>query len=282
MYSVPSLITLTTDFGISDPYVGAMKGVILGINPCVNIVDISHEVGPQSVLEGAYVITSSHRYFPKGTIHIVVVDPGVGTSRSALLLATPEAYFVAPDNGLLTYIVEQGLGGEPGVLERSRVALPPGYRAYSLTNPEFWRHPVSYTFHGRDIFAPVAAHLSAGVPADRMGQEVTHISWLQHRQPRWDGKTLVGLVVHVDRFGNLVTDIPSGLLPREGPVTVEVKGRRIVGLSSSYADGGRLLALVGSQGNLEVAVRNGSAARVLRAKVGDPVKVDAGGDTPSA
>ena len=275
------LITITTDFGTADPYVGVMKGVILSIDPRASIVDISHHIQPQSILEGAFIIGSSHRFFPKGTVHVVVVDPGVGTSRSALLLVTPSASFLAPDNGVLSYILRDGFRQGPEVSEGSQacpesnelVALPQNYRAYHLTNPEFWLHPVSSTFHGRDIFAPVAAHLSLGVPAHRLGQEVHHLTWLSHRQPRWDGDTLVGQVVHVDRFGNLITNIPVGLLPRQGPITVEVKGYRISGLSPSYEEGGWLLAIVGSHGNLELSVQNGSAAQRLKAGVGDPVRV---------
>ncbi len=286
----PPVITLTTDFGTSDPYVGVMKGVILGINPRASIVDIGHQVQPQSIQEGAFIIGTSHRFFPKGTIHVVVVDPGVGTSRSALLLVTPLAYFLAPDNGVLSYILQEGFclepkaaahvlakgqgdSGAPVQWEGSQVGVHPGYRAYHLTNPEFWLHPVSATFHGRDIFAPVAAHLSLGVPAHRLGVETRHLTSLPHRLPRRDGDMLIGEVVHVDHFGNLITNIPASLLPQQGTVTIEVKGRRIVGLSRSYAEGVWLLAIVGSHGNLEVSVRDGNAAQMLEVKVGHVVRV---------
>ena len=269
----PPLITLTTDFGIIDPYAGVMKGVILSVNPRATIVDISHQVQPQSILEGAYTIGTSHRFFPKGTIHVVVVDPGVGTSRDALLLVTPWANFLAPDNGVLSYILREGLTQEHGTLEGSEVLVPQDYRAYRLTNPEFWLHPVSSTFHGRDIFAPVAAHLSLGVPPQRLGQEVSHLTWIPHPHLHWDGQTLVGQVVHIDRFGNLITDISAGLLPPPRPMAIEIKGHHIPGLSPSYAEGEWLLAIVGSHGNLEVSVRNGSAAHRLGASVGDPVRV---------
>ena len=278
------LITLTTDFGTEDAYVGVMKGVILGLNPEANIVDITHHVPPQSVEEGAFIIGSSHRYFPKGTVHAVVVDPGVGTSRNAVLLATPSAVFLAPDNGVLSYVLQEGFHQKPGASEDLRAAplptegeaidLPPNYLAYRLTNSEFWIHPVSSTFHGRDIFAPVAAHISLGVPPDRLGQRVQRLAWLPQQQPRWDGATLVGHVIHVDRFGNLITNIRAGLLPSERSVEVEIQGRRISGLSDSYEAGERVLAIVGSHGNLEISVRNGSAARELKAAVGDPVRVD--------
>ena len=284
-----SFITLTTDFGTADPYVGMMKGVILRINPRASIVDISHDVPPQSIFQGAFIIGSSHRFFPTGTVHVVVVDPGVGTSRNPLLVVTPWAIFFAPDNGVLSYVLKEGLdkgnegraasqacpkGGERPCPEGAeRVALPNEYRAYHLTNPEFWLHPVSATFHGRDIFAPVAAHLSLGVPPDRLGRQVKDAICLRLPQPSWDGATLVGQVAHIDRFGNLVTNIPAGTLPSEGSMTVDVKGRRIAGLSHSYAEGGGLLAIVGGYGNLEVSVKNGSAAQSLQAAVGDRVTV---------
>ena len=169
-----------------------------------------------------------------------MVDPGVGTSRNPLLVVTPWAIFFAPDNGVLSYVLKEGLdkgnegraasqacpkGGERPCPEGAeRVALPNEYRAYHLTNPEFWLHPVSATFHGRDIFAPVAAHLSLGVPPDRLGRQVKDAICLRLPQPSWDGATLVGQVAHIDRFGNLVTNIPAGTLPSEGSMTVEVKG----------------------------------------------------------
>ena len=269
------LITLTTDFGTADSCVGVMKGVILGINPRASIIDISHHIQPQSILEASFIIGTSHSYFPTGTIHVVVVDPGVGTSRSALLLVTPSASFLAPDNGVLSYVLREGFQQEPEVSERSELAIPQGYKAYRLNKPEFWLHPVSSTFHGRDIFAPVAGHLSLGVPAHELGQEIDHLTWVIHPQPQWVGDTLVGEVVHIDRFGNLITNIPAALIPGKKPVTIEVKGHRIQGLSLSYEEGGWLLAISGSHGNLEVSVKNGSAAGKLRATIGESVTVDA-------
>ena len=270
---MPPLITLTTDFGTSDPYVGAMKGVILSINPGAAIVDISHHVQPQAVLQGAFVIGSSHRFFPQGTVHVVVVDPGVGTSRYPLLLVTPQASYLAPDNGVLSYVIREGFDKEPEVPEGARMALPEEFRAYRLTSSEFWRHPVSSTFHGRDIFAPVAAHLSLGVLPKQLGQEIDHVIWLPHGQPRRDGDTLEGQVVHVDHFGNLITNIPAASLPEGEPMTIEVGAHQITGLSNSYAEGDWLLAVVGSHGTLEVSVKNGSASQSLAAGVGDSVKV---------
>ncbi len=281
-----SLITLTTDFGVQDPYVGLMKGVILGISPRASIVDISHHVGPQAILEASFIIGGSYRYFPDGTIHVVVVDPGVGTSRNALLLVTPSARFLAPDNGVLSHVLKEGIqeeNGRPDLPEGDttagrRVSLPQGYRAYRLTNPEFWLHPVSSTFHGRDIFSPVAAHLSLGVPPHRLGREVRQVTFLPIGPPQWDGDMLAGRIVHIDHFGNLITDIPADLLPRQDSIFIEVKGRRVQGMSPSYAEayteGEGLLAIIGSYGTLEVAVKNGNAAQSLQANIGDAVLVE--------
>ena len=269
------LITLTTDFGTSDPYAGAMKGVILSINPGATIVDISHDVQPQAILQGAFIIGASHGFFPPGTVHVVVVDPGVGTSRYPLLLVTPRASYLAPDNGVLRWVIREGFSREPEVQEGSQVALPEEYKAYRLTSSEFWRHPVSSTFHGRDIFAPVAAHFSLGVLPKQLGQEIDRVAWLPHQEPQRDGDTLEGQVVHVDRFGNLITDIPASLLPLGNPVTIEVSGHQITGLSNSYAEGNWLLAIVGSYDTLEVSVKNGSASQSLAAGVGDSVTVKA-------
>jgi len=258
-----ALITLTTDFGLEDGYVGTMKGVILGINPQAVIVDLSHEIAPQDVREAAYVLYTAYRYFPPRTVHLVVVDPGVGSERRAIALRTRQAVFVAPDNGVLSYVVaqEEILG------------------IVHLTNPRYWLAEVSTTFHGRDIFAPVAGHLSRGVPFSELGQPIHDIVTFPPSQPeaRPDG-TLVGHILHVDRFGNCITDVRAERLPAEGPLTVEVAGRRIAGLSPTYAAGeeGALMALIGSVGHLEIAVRGGSAAQTLGAKAGDEVIVRPG------
>lgn len=270
------LITLTTDFGAADPYVGVMKGVILGISPAASLVDISHDIQPQSILEGAFIIGGSHKYFPEGTVHVVVVDPGVGTSRKALLLSTPHAYFVAPDNGVLSHVLAQGFPEDPDVIGGNQVLLPPDYKAYRLNNEEFWLHPVSSTFHGRDIFAPVVAHLTKGVPVHDLGEETDRVAWLATQGPYWEGTILHGRVVHVDRFGNLITNIAKGLLPSVSLPTIEVKGHRVVGLSSSYEEGGPILAVIGSYDTLEVAARNGNASQVLQAQIGDPITVETG------
>ncbi|MFP3974925.1 MAG: SAM hydrolase/SAM-dependent halogenase family protein [Chloroflexota bacterium] len=248
------VITLTTDFGTRDPYVPAMKGVILNINPDVTIVDISHDIEPQNTYEAAYILDRARRYFPDGTTHIVVVDPGVGTGRNALAVKVGRAFFIAPDNGVLTYVVEKP------------------FEAVSITNPQFWNHPVSSTFHGRDIFAPVAAHLSLRIPISEFGEPVTSLLTLPRTKPcsEADG-SLVGHVIHIDRFGNAITDISRDDIP-ENPV-IHIKNHSIEGLSSSYAEGNELLALIGSDGKLEIAVKNGNAAESLNLRLGDEIIV---------
>lgn len=252
-----AIVTLTTDFGYDDSYVAAMKGVILGINPDVAVVDVCHTIKPQNVAQAAYVLSTTARYFPDGTIHVVVVDPGVGTERRAVLLVTPNACFVGPDNGVLSYVVEEARSVE----------------AYALTNPSFWKSPVSQTFHGRDIFAPVAGHLSVGTPPREFGEPISSLDVMSMPRPKVDEDgVLSGRVVNVDRFGNLITDIRHDDLPK-ARLFVEVGGHIIDDLSPSYEEGEELLAIMGSDDRLEVSVKRGSAAKFLKAKVGDEVKV---------
>jgi hypothetical protein len=253
-----AIITLTTDLSTDDPYVATMKGVILSINPQVIIVDICHAIKPQNIAQAAFLLSTTYRYFPEGTIHVVIVDPGVGTERKAVLLITPQAIFIAPDNGVLSYIIEEA---------------SPELEAIALTNPRFWLSPVSDTFHGRDIFAPVAAYLSLGIPPHEFGNQISSIFAFPIPCPQiGEEGVLIGHVIHIDHFGNLVTDIKREDLPR-GRLFIEVCGHIIDDLSQSYADGEELLAIIGSSERLEVSIKNGSAARFLRAKMGDEVKV---------
>ncbi len=259
------IITLTTDFGWADGYVGAMKGVILSIAPRATIVDICHDIAPQNVKEAAFVLHTVHRYFPADAIHLIVVDPEVGSARRAIALRTDRACFVAPDNGVLSYI-----------LAEDRVE-----QAVSLTRACYWRPEISRTFHGRDIFAPVAAHLAQGVPLEDLGQPVERRELLTFPTPRPSlrpDNTVVGHIIHVDRFGNLITDLQEdesqrfGLSLDEG-IVVEVGGQQIEGVRSTYTAGeaGKPLALIGSAGRLEIAVPGGSAALRLRVTAGDEV-----------
>ena len=269
-------IVFTTDFGLSDPYAGVMKGVVLGINPRATMVDLTHQIQPQNVRQAAFVLGTSYRFFPAEAIHVVVVDPGVGTGRRAVLLATPAGRFLAPDNGVLSHVLGDYLDDPP---ERpGRVDVPFALAAYNLTSSRYWLHSVSQTFHGRDIFAPAAAHLSLGVRPGELGEPVSDLVWLPAPRPAYEGHRIQGEVVNVDHFGNLVSNVPSGALAGDGGIEVTIKGRRIAGLSRTYQEGeqtleGGLAALVGSHGYLEIAVRNGSAALALGADVGEPVHI---------
>ncbi len=206
-------------------------------------------------------MSTTYKYFPKGTIHVAIVDPGVGTERKAVLLVTPSAFFLAPDNGLLSYIIDE--------------TSPNDLQVFALTNPRYMLSPVSDTFHGRDVFAPAAAHLSRGISPHEFGDAIHSIYAFPIPRPQVseDG-VLVGHVLHIDRFGNLITDIKKINLPR-GRIFIEVHGHIIDDLSQTYADEeeNELLALIGSSGNLEISVSNNNAARFLRAKIGDEVKV---------
>jgi len=272
------VITLTTDYGTGDSYVASMKGVILGINPQATVVDISHSVEPQFIRQASFIIHTSWRYFPEGSIHIVVVDPGVGSHRRALILKTPSAYFVAPDNGTLSYILHdlsemQGAHNRSLIDKTTNRALPDGCEAVSLTNKEYWRHPVSATFHGRDVFAPVAAHLSLDIPMTEFGESIDSLSVFPIPIPFKDatGHT-VGHIIHIDRFGNLVTNLRSRDIP-PGGAAVEVRNQRIDNTSRYYSQGSGLMALIGSNDYLELSFRDGSAASILGAHVGDTIKL---------
>jgi len=301
------IIVLTTDFGTTDAYAGVMKGVILHINPAAGIVDLTHQIQPQNIHQAAFILGTSHRFFPAGAIHIVVVDPGVGTERRALLLLTPMAWFLAPDNGVLSAAIQpfgqwtsqkspltqRGKEGISSLGESGRVPVPSGCSAYELTNREYWLHPVSETFHGRDIFAPVAAHLSLGIRPESVGTPVSDLVGLSMPEPTRQGSAIRGQVIYVDHFGNLVTNIPAeqlaGAAPKRrgapGQIQVEIKGQLIRRLSRTYHEvgqqargqGGRtgssLLALIGSHGYLEIAVRDGNVALELGVSVGEPVYV---------
>ena len=276
-----AIITLTTDFGLTDAYVPAMKGVILGINPEAKLVDICHNIQPQNIPQAAFVLGTAYQFFPRRTVHMVVVDPGVGTERRAIILRTPLADFIAPDNGVLSYVLRESLAKsveDYGDLQQ--VELKPDVEAIAITKPQFWRSPVSPTFHGRDIFAPVAAHLSLGFPLKDFGEAVASVAMLPLPRPYQvpDG-TLVGHILHIDSFGNLITNIRDDELPQaEGVITTGVGNQTISGLSRTYAEGKGLLALIGSSGYLEVSLKGGSAGALLNAEVGNEVRIKLGGN----
>ena len=276
-----SIITLTTDFGYDDAYVGAVKGAILNINPEASIVDVSHSIRRQDILQAAFILDAAYRYFPKQTVHLAIVDPGVGSERRGIILKTPSAIFVAPDNGILTYIIDdvfpnvvaqftgQSLVNQP----ITEIVFKKGLEAAAITDPRFWRHPVSPTFHGRDIFAPVAAGLSLGISPYEFGEKISSLHVLPIAKPSLDPDgNLVGQVLHVDRFGNLITNIRSNNLPGKD-VMIEVAGQRIQGISDYYAQKEGVMAVVGSSGYLEISLREGSACDFLGTVVGDEIRV---------
>lgn len=261
------IITLTTDFGTRDPWVGIMKGVILGICPEARLVDLSHDVAPQDVLEGALCLEAAAPFFPPGTIHLAVVDPGVGGPRRPLALRAGGLCYVGPDNGLFTF-----------ALERAREGPREAWSAVELAAPEYRLAPVSRSFHGRDIFAPAAAWLAAGVPLERFGPAIGDPVRLALPSARSEPGEVVGEVVGADRFGNLVTSVRDedlASLGGPGALVVEVAGRAAGAPVGAYADAapGRLAALVGSTGRLEIFVREASAQAALGVGRGAIVRV---------
>jgi S-adenosylmethionine hydrolase len=272
------IITLTTDFGTADAYVASMKGVILGLNPEAVIVDITHAVEPQNILQAAFILSTVYRYFPEGTIHVAVVDPGVGSRRKALILKSSTALFVAPDNGILSYIIDEH-GKTHGKAARQIAStaelrhLPHGLEAVAINNPEYWHHPVSSTFHGRDIFAPVAAHLSLGAELHKFGEKLSQAYAFAIPRPYKNARgETVGRVLHIDHFGNLVTNIKNSDLPAKA--TVSVGRHRIRGISSFYAHAKGLAAVTGSSGYLEISMKDSSAAEFLKVRAGHEVIIE--------
>jgi S-adenosylmethionine hydrolase len=272
------IITLTTDFGYDDAYVAAVKGAILNINPEANIVDVSHSIRPQDILQAAFILNAAYRYFPKQTVHVAIVDPGVGSERREIILKTPSAIFVAPDNGILSYVIDDLFSVESrSVIEQTHglteIVFKKGLEAAAITDPRFWRHPVSPTFHGRDIFAPVAAGLSLGISPYEFGEKINSLHVLPIARPSLDPDgNLVGQILHVDRFGNLTTNIRGDSL-RGKDVVIEVTGQHIQGISDYYAQKEGVLAVVGSSGYLEISLRDGSACDFLGVGVGHEIRV---------
>lgn len=255
------LITFTTDFGTSDHFAGTMKGVVLGIAPTARIVDITHEVQPFEVTDGAYTIAQTYRYFPKKTIHVVVVDPGVGSTRRPLLAEMAGQYFIAPDNGVLSMIFSR---------EQAKVR--------HITNERYFLTPLSRTFHGRDVFAPVAAYLACGVTPAKFGKVIDDHLRLALPQPARTGKhSWTGSILKVDRFGNLITNLHVDEFPRVRThafaLNVGLQTVSRLALTFTEAGLGELFVLVGSSGYLEVATNQGSAAKTLGCGAGSPVEL---------
>ncbi|MUG94004.1 hypothetical protein F7734_17040 [Scytonema sp. UIC 10036] len=254
------MLTLLTDFGTRDVYVGAMKGVIAQINPKLMVVDLTHEVPPQDIAAARFCLMDAYLYFPVGTVHLAVVDPGVGNTRRAIAVEFAKGYLVGPDNGIFG-----------GVLSESTAIA-----AVELTNPKYWRTPQpSSTFHGRDIFAPVAAYLSSGVPLKQLGDSIDPATLVQLDIAKCTVMEtgISGSIQYIDRFGNLVTNIPgTDVLGKKW--NVEVAGITIPNCGT-YSDVkvGEVIALVGSHGWVEIAVNNGNARSQLQIKLGDRLEV---------
>ena len=259
-WSACGVVTLLSDFGHSDAYVGIMKGVVLGIAPAARLVDLTHSVPAQAIEVGAHLLRNAVAYFPPGTVHLAVVDPGVGSARAPIAVITARAALVGPDNGLL-----HASATALGVREIRR-----------LDEPRFFRHPVGSTFHGRDVFAPVAAHLAAGQSPGDLGPPLEAMQALPLPEARRAGDRVEGRVIHVDGFGNLITNVPEEMVRDLPPSAfVRIAGHRAGPLCTTYADvpQGAPVALISSWGTLEIAVRGGSAALALAVERGDAVSV---------
>jgi len=257
-----SVISLLTDFGDKDNFVGVMKGVILKINPRLKIIDLCHNVKPQDILQAAFLLKNSFKYFPKGTVHLVVVDPGVGTKRRKILVKTKDYYFVAPDNGVL----DLSLQGEN--IEK----------IIEITNDKYFLKPVSNTFHGRDVFAPVAAYLSLGKRIDDFGKRIKGIKHLNLPVPKRVKNILLGEVIYIDHFGNLITNITKDGFKdflKDSNFKIYIAGRLITKISHSYQEAkkNKPLAIWNSFGNLEISVAGACAKECLSADLKTPIKI---------
>ena len=260
-----TIITFTSDFGLDDGYVGIVKGSIKSINPTVEIIDLSHQIKPFDVRSAAWIIFNAYKFFPQNSIHLVVVDPAVGSSQRRILLTNGNYHFVGPDSGVFSYILNEGSDH---------------WRSYQLTNPELFLKNVSSSFHARDIFGPVAAHLSKGVSPEKVGPgiEVSSINKSICKQVMNNGNKINGEIVYIDRFGNLITNILSSLVAQtvSNSFVCSIKETKIKHLSSTYSSSaeGEILVFPGSHGFLEIAVNQGSARDRLKCGIGDPVLIN--------
>ncbi len=257
-----SIITFLSDFGLQDHYVASVKGTILSINPDCTIVDMTHQIAPHDIREGAFVLLRAYSSFPKGTIHVAVVDPGVGGPRRPILFATPDYYFVGPDNGLFTYVLRR----------EKRV------KAVVLNNKKFFSSSVSTTFHARDIFGPVAAHLSLHADPERFGKTVQKWQEIGDWQPEVRDGELVGSVFHIDRFGNLISNIDREILfdfIKGESFLIQIGRKKIRTLKEGYWQGeaGEPMAVIGSGGFLEISMKEASAQDTLHVQRGEPIRI---------
>ena len=242
------IITLTTDFGVDDHYVGSMKGVVLGINNEAVITDITHGIPKYDIFKAAYTLRNFYKYFPKDSIHVVVVDPGVGSERKPIIVQTEEGIFIGPDNGVFSFVLKESKS----------------VNVFEITNSEFMLQDLSNTFHGRDIFAPAAAHLSLGVDIKDFGEVIKNPVSFEIREPVIKGDEIVGEVIYVDSFGNLITNIPGALLKEYSKIQIGEFVIDSVAISYQDIEKGKLLAIIGSFGFLEISVNQGSAADIIK------------------
>ncbi|MEA5078297.1 MAG: SAM-dependent chlorinase/fluorinase [Anaerolineaceae bacterium] len=256
-----AIITLLTDFGLKDGFVGIMKGVIWGIAPTAQIADITHDIAPQNVIEGSLVLAQAVKYFPDGTVHVAVVDPGVGTTRKPVAARIGSQYFVGPDNGLFTGVIEAA--------EADGISI----EFYHLTNPKYWLPQVSRSFHGRDIFSPVGAHLCNGVALAELGTPIADPARIMVPRPEPTADGFAGQVLSVDHFGNLLTNITPEQLNGTRGVVIKVGEASIDGLSLTFGERkpGELVAMIDSSGVLQIAVVNGNAADKLKVGIGTTI-----------
>jgi S-adenosylmethionine hydrolase len=258
-----NIITITTDFGGRDHFVGAMKGVILTINPEANLLDISHDVASYSVVDGAFTIAQAYQYFPSETVHLVVVDPGVGGERRPILVQAGRHYFVGPDNGVFSFIYER----------EERITVR------HITASHYFLQPVSRTFHGRDVFAPIAAWLTKGIDPSNIGEPISDYRRFANLNPRIESEYRAhGIVLKADKFGNLITNFsiahfPQFVLPQAPVFRIEINGQQLTRLHKSFDEGapGEIFAMVGSSGYLEIVCNGAPASRSLKAASGDEI-----------
>jgi hypothetical protein len=258
-----NIITITTDFGVRDHFVGAMKGVILTINPEANLLDISHDVASYSVVDGAFTIAQAYPYFPSETVHLVVVDPGVGGERRPILVQAGRHFFVGPDNGVFSFIYER----------EERITVR------HITASHYFLQPVSRTFHGRDVFSPIAAWLTKGIDASNFGEPVSDYRRFTSLNPTIESEQRArGIVLKADKFGNLITNFsiaqfPQFVQPEAPPFELEIKGQQLTHLRKAYEEGapGEIFAIVGSSGYLEIVCQGAAASRALKAGSGDDI-----------
>ena len=253
---MPAIITLTTDFGLEDPFVGIMKGVILTIAPTTRIVDITHGIEPQNITQAALALEAAHSYFPKNSVHLVVVDPGVGSERRTIAVKNKSATFVGPDNGVLT------------------PAINPASRIYELSSKKYFLPEISFTFHGRDVFAPAAAWIAKGTPLSKMGRKINDPQLLELPQPEVKKNAITGEIIHIDHFGNCISNISSELLNAtfqlNVALTLKIGKTRIHDFSSHYSQckKGDIGCLINSCGKVEIFCRDGNAASKLKFRLG--------------